>query len=259
MSGFILPSWRITSPFGIRVNPITGSRRQHNGTDFGADSGTPIKAIAPGVVEAKGVNLDKKSGYGHWIRIKQYDGTVGLYAHMVSASPLSAGTRVDHSTVIGNVGSTGASTGPHLHYEVRVNGTPVDPVGYAKARPVPAKPAPTPPTPAPAPNRYVVQRGDTLGSIATKYGIKWQDLYAANKGVIGANPNRIFSGQVLTIPGKSAPAPKPAPAPARKSVNQIAKEVIAGKWGNGPERRRRLRAAGYDATSVQREVNRLLR
>ena len=255
MGGFKLPAWRITSPFGMRINPVTGVRSQHKGTDFGANSGTPINAIAPGVVSAKGVNLDKRTGFGYWVAIKQYDGSKGVYAHMREHSPLSVGTAVDHSTVIGYVGSTGASTGPHLHYQLEINGTPVDPVPYANARPVP-KPGPAP-TPAPSAVTYVIKRGDTLGAIAARYGIKWQDLYAANRGVIGANPNRIFSGQVLTIPGKSAPAP--APAPAGKTVTQVAREVIAGKWGNGADRRRRLSAAGYDPTTVQREVNRLLR
>jgi murein DD-endopeptidase MepM/ murein hydrolase activator NlpD len=262
MSGFILPSWRITSPYGMRINPVTGSRKLHAGTDFGANSGTAIKAIAPGTVEAKGVNLDKRSGYGHWITIRQYDGTVGLYAHMVSASTLRVGSRVEHTTTVGNVGSTGASTGPHLHYEVRSKGVPVDPVAYAKARPVPAKPVAPPAKPGPQPVRHVIKSGDTLGSIAKKYGIKWQDLYSANRNVIGSNPNRIFAGQVLTIPGKavaSRPQPSKPVAPARKTVTEIAKEVIAGKWGVGQDRKRRLSAAGHDQLAVQREVNRLLK
>lgn len=230
MSGFILPTWRITSPFGIRVNPVTGVRRLHSGTDFGQNSGAAIKAVAPGTVESKGVNLNKQSGYGHWVRVRHYDGSRGMYAHLVAASPLGVGQAVDHNTVIGGVGSTGASTGPHLHLEIIVNGTPVDPIPYAKARPVPATPAPAP---RPAGRVHVVARGESLSVIAGKYGTTWQALYAANKGVIGGNPNRIFAGQALTI-SSAAPAPKSAPAPVQR-FHTVARgeslSKIAAKYG----------------------------
>lgn len=137
MSGFIAPPWRITSPFGMRVHPITGARKMHNGDDFDAGEGAPIKAVAPGVVEAKGVSLDRIRGYGHWVAIRNYDGSRALYPHMREASPLTVGTSVSHDTVVGYVGSTGASTGPHLHLEIAVNGTPVPPSAYMAARPVP--------------------------------------------------------------------------------------------------------------------------
>lgn len=226
--GFQIPPWRITSPFGMRVNPITGARRMHNGDDFGQDSGVAILSVAPGVVEAKGVNLDKKVGYGHWVLVRNYDGSAAFYAHMREASPLAVGTRVDHSSVVGRVGSTGASTGPHLHLEIRVNGTPVAPRAYMAARPVQDVPSPSP---APGGRVHVVQRGESLSLIAKKYGVTWQSIYEANRAVVGSNPNRIFAGQALTIPG-GAPAPTPAPAPR---VHTVARgeslSKIAAKYG----------------------------
>ena len=230
MSGFVLPTWRITSPFGIRVNPVTGARRLHAGADFGQDSGVAIKAVAPGAVESKGVNLDKRSGYGHWVRVRNFDGSRAMYAHMVAASPLAVGQGVDHSTTVGNVGSTGASTGPHLHLEIIVNGTPVDPIPYAHARPVPVTP---PPALAPGGRVHVVARGESLSGIAGKYGTTWQALYAANRAVIGGNPNRIFAGQALVV-SAAAPAPAPAPAPVER-VHVVARgeslSKIATKYG----------------------------
>jgi len=229
MSGFILPTWRITSPFGVRVNPVTGARRLHAGADFGQDSGVAIKSVAPGTVESKGVNLDKRSGYGHWVRIRNFDGSRAMYAHMVAASPLAVGQGVDHSTTVGSVGSTGASTGPHLHLEIIVNGTPVDPIPYAKARPVPA----TPPAASASGGRvHVVARGESLSGIAGKYGTTWQALYAANRAVIGGNPNRIFAGQALTVSGRAAAAPAPAPV---QRIHTVARgeslSIIAAKYG----------------------------
>lgn len=203
MSGYRLPKWRVTSPYGVRVHPITGARRMHNGDDLGADSGTPIKAIASGVVEAKGVNLDKWVGYGHWVRVRNYDGARALYAHMSEASPLRIGAKVSVVTTVGRVGSTGAATGPHLHLEISVGGRTVAPRPYAAARPF--RPIVAPPTTGAA--RHVVTRGDTLGGIAKRYGTTWQTLHKLNRATIGSNPNRIFAGQVLVLPCKAKPKP----------------------------------------------------
>lgn len=107
-------------------------------------------------------------------------------------------------------------------------------------------------TPAPAPTgTYTVQKGDTLSGIASKYGTTWQKLAELNSL---ANPNLITPGQVLKVTG-SAPAPTPAPS---QSVTDVAKAVIRGDYGNGQDRVNRLRAAGYDPTAVQNEVNRIL-
>jgi murein DD-endopeptidase MepM/ murein hydrolase activator NlpD len=215
----------------MRVNPVSGVRRNHNGVDFGANSGTAILAIAAGVIEAKGKNLSKTNGFGHWVRVRQYDGSIGFYAHMKAASPLPAGAKVDHSTTVGSVGTTGASTGPHLHYEVIISGKPVDPVTYANARSVGA-------AASAAARVHVVARGESLSAIASRYGTTWQALYALNRDTIGANPNRIFAGQALTVSTaktvKSAKPAKSAPVAAAR-VHVVARgeslSKIAAQYG----------------------------
>ena len=127
LEGFIMPtSGRIGSGFGPRVHPIYGTRRQHQGVDIGASTGNPIWASKDGRVIFAGW----KGGYGNTVVMVHGDGTVTtLYAHM-SVIRASVGDQVDQGEVIGEIGSTGLSTGPHLHFEVRVNGTPRNPVAF---------------------------------------------------------------------------------------------------------------------------------
>ena len=115
----------ITSPFGYRNDPVLGGNRLHAGVDIGASSGTPIKAAGDGVVVIAGWN----GGYGNFTLIDHGGGLATGYGHQSSIG-VRVGQHVSTGEVIGNVGSTGASTGPHLHWEVRVNGTPVDPMGW---------------------------------------------------------------------------------------------------------------------------------
>lgn len=120
-----IPGAPITSNFGPRVHPIYGDTRVHTGIDFAASSGTPIRSAAEGIVVSSG----DQGGYGIATIINHGGGLATLYAHQ-SSTAVGAGQRVAAGEVIGRVGSTGASTGPHLHFEVRVNGDPVDPAGY---------------------------------------------------------------------------------------------------------------------------------
>lgn len=122
---FPVPGARITSPFGPRVHPIFGDSRMHTGIDIGAGAGTPIRAAADGVVVHAGV----RGGYGNTTIIDHGSSLATLYAHQ-SAIYVSDGQRVTRGQVIGAVGCTGYCTGPHLHFEARVNGTPVNPVPY---------------------------------------------------------------------------------------------------------------------------------
>ena len=123
---FIWPvNGSVGSGFGPRIHPISGGSRMHTGVDIGASSGTPIKAADDGVVVMAGPN----GGYGNWTLIDHGGGLATGYGHQSSIG-VSRGQRVSRGEVIGRVGSTGASTGPHLHWEVRVNGNPVDPMRW---------------------------------------------------------------------------------------------------------------------------------
>lgn len=115
----------ITSPYGYRVHPIFGSTIYHSGMDIGVDEGTPVHAADAGVV----VEADWISGYGYAVIIDHGNGLSTLYAHN-SELAVSAGQAVSQGQVIAYAGSTGNSTGPHVHFEVRSNGDPVDPMGY---------------------------------------------------------------------------------------------------------------------------------
>ncbi|MFV9673248.1 MAG: peptidoglycan DD-metalloendopeptidase family protein, partial [Acidimicrobiia bacterium] len=115
----------ISSGFGPRIHPIYGYELMHSGVDMNGAMGQKIVAAAAGTVFFAGV----KGGYGNSIMIDHGGGMVTLYAHQ-SRFAVSNGQKVNAGQVIGYVGSTGVSTGPHLHFEVRINGNPVNPVKY---------------------------------------------------------------------------------------------------------------------------------
>ena len=114
---------RITSGFGMRRHPLLGYNKLHTGIDFGAARGTPIKAAGDGVV----VHAGWRGSYGRAVVIKHTGKYSTLYAHMSKTAKLKKGQHVRQGQVIGYVGTTGRSTGPHLHYEVRKGGRPVNP------------------------------------------------------------------------------------------------------------------------------------
>ncbi len=116
---------RIASGFGYRIHPIYGIAKMHNGLDFTAPQGTPIYATGDGTVTTAGAS----AGTGNHVIINHGYGYETVYMHMVRIKARD-GQRVKRGEVIGWVGSTGASTGPHCHYEVHINGTPVDPVYF---------------------------------------------------------------------------------------------------------------------------------
>ena len=119
---------RFTSGFGTRRDPKTGGRRMHNGADFAGAHGTDIFATADGVVTHAGW----QSGFGRLVKIQHALGIETLYAHNTKIN-VKVGQRVSRGDHIADMGSTGRSTGTHLHYEVRVNGKPVNPMTYIKA------------------------------------------------------------------------------------------------------------------------------
>ena len=115
---------RISSGFGARFHPILGRWRNHDGTDYAAAMGTPVKTIGDGVITFAGW----KGGYGNTIEIRHRNGMRTRYGHMRNfAKGVRAGRVVKQGGVIGFVGSTGLSTGPHLHFEVLVNGSAANP------------------------------------------------------------------------------------------------------------------------------------
>lgn len=127
---------RVSSQFGMRSHPVLRRVRMHHGVDYSAPSGTPVVAAASGTV----VKAGWENGYGKVVRIRHDRGRTTVYGHLSAIEGgVRAGRRVDQNQLIGRVGSTGLSTGPHLHYEVQENGRPVNP---ERAQGAPGKPVP---------------------------------------------------------------------------------------------------------------------
>lgn len=119
---------RVTSGFGMRIHPILGGWRMHRGVDIAAETGTPIVPVAPGTVK----ETREQDGYGRMVVVDHGNGWTSLYAHCDRVDVVE-GQRVDAGTRLGTVGSTGLSTGPHLHLEVHRDGKPVDPASLLEA------------------------------------------------------------------------------------------------------------------------------
>ena len=116
---------KLSSNFGMRKHPISGFNKMHKGIDFAAPKGTPIYAGGNGVVEVAGVN----GGYGKYIRIRHNNEYKTAYAHLNSFKKgIRKGVRVNQGEIIGYVGSTGKSTGPHLHYEIIYQNKQINPL-----------------------------------------------------------------------------------------------------------------------------------
>jgi septal ring factor EnvC (AmiA/AmiB activator) len=121
---------RITDGFGERLDPFSGEGAFHTGVDVGADYGAPVSVTADGMV----LDAGEHSGYGRVVIVDHGFGITTWYAHLSSYAVI-AGTRVKRGEVIGYTGISGRSTGPHVHYEVRVNNAPVNPRHYMKSTP----------------------------------------------------------------------------------------------------------------------------
>jgi murein DD-endopeptidase MepM/ murein hydrolase activator NlpD len=120
-----VPGADVTSRFGYRKDPLLGTEAFHGGIDFRAETGHQIKAPAAGEVVSAGV----KGGYGNMVEIIHKGGMVTRYGHL-SRILVQTGDKVSAGDIIAEVGSTGRSTGPHLHYEIRVDNNPIDPWRY---------------------------------------------------------------------------------------------------------------------------------
>ncbi len=119
---------RVTSGFAMRMHPILQRMRQHNGVDYAAPVGTPVRSVADGVVEFAGT----QNGYGKVIEVRHGKDRSTLYAHLSSIA-VAKGQRIEQGQHLGAVGMTGMTTGPHLHFEFRVNGEHHDPLLIAQA------------------------------------------------------------------------------------------------------------------------------
>ena len=126
-SGFRFPlkSYRITSGYGIRANPVTGNIRMHQGVDLAAPAGTEVYAAGNGIV----TDVGNDSIYGIYVVIKHNNNWVSLYGHLQKAN-VTLKSNVKSGSLVGWVGTTGQSTGPHLHFELRQNGQAQDPGKY---------------------------------------------------------------------------------------------------------------------------------
>ena len=127
-TGYIRPvNGRITSPYGYRVHPVYGDRRFHTGVDYAAGYGVPVVSTKSGTV----ILAKYHASYGNYMIVDHGDGIASLYAHL-SGFAASYGQKVSQGQTIGSIGSTGTSTGPHLHFEIRVNGVHRNPSDYVK-------------------------------------------------------------------------------------------------------------------------------
>lgn len=120
---------RITSNYGTRTDPFTGEQKKHRGIDFAGKIGTELLAVAPGRV----ISAGDRVGYGTTVEIDHGLGFTTLYAHL-SQIMVTRGDWVRPGTIVGLAGSTGRSTGPHLHYEIRYKGVPFDPTKFVKEK-----------------------------------------------------------------------------------------------------------------------------
>jgi murein DD-endopeptidase MepM/ murein hydrolase activator NlpD len=125
-------AYRLTSPFGSRVHPVRRTPDFHTGLDFAAPTGTPVLAVSDGEV----LSVGPGGGYGLLLKLRHANGVESWYAHL-STAEVAVGDRVGVGSAVATVGSTGNSTGPHLHLEVRVDGSPVDPRPWLAEQGVP--------------------------------------------------------------------------------------------------------------------------
>lgn len=124
-----VPKVTLTSGFGLRIHPLSGELRNHDGIDIAAAFGTPVRATADGIVE----KAAWFGGYGLFVSLRNGSAMETRYGHM-SRLLVSPGQNVRAGDIIGLVGSTGRSTGPHLHYEVRLSGRPVNPLPFLSGK-----------------------------------------------------------------------------------------------------------------------------
>lgn len=218
----------------------------HDGLDLVGIDSKEIHSTVKGVVERAGWEnpLNKKQGFGQYVRIKQNGSEDRYYFGHLSSVNVKVGQAVNIGDVIGIEGSTGYSTGSHCHYCVRTNAS-----------------------------KSQIKNVSVISGIPNALGT-YDDGYAAKKKTVSQLAQEVLAGkwgngaerkEKLTAAGYDYKAVQSevnklankTSAPAKKTNTEIAKEVIAGKWGNGAERKKKLTDAGYNYTAVQKIVNQL--
>ncbi|HEY0659735.1 MAG TPA: M23 family metallopeptidase [Lysobacter sp.] len=178
-----IPYARLTSGFGARRHPVLGRMRMHKGVDYAARSGTPIMAAGDARVKSAGW----QGGYGNAVVLDHGRGYTTLYGHMSRIGKIRPGQRIGQGTVIGYVGSTGMSTGPHLHYEFRVNGAHRNPLSITMPPPEPLS--------GTALAQFRAQTGVALARIQKVENIIYADVSPASKKLLAtAKPSRTKKG-----------------------------------------------------------------
>lgn len=210
----------VTSEFGMRLHPVHKVHRLHDGVDYGAPCGTPIRAALSGVVSQTSNDV---SGYGLLTKIRHNDGSQTFYAHQ-SKILVSVGQQVGTGEKIGLVGTTGTSTGCHLHFGAKTpSGEKLNPSIWLSGRKADgAAPmklvADTQPVQA-----HEVAPGETLSGIASDHSLaEWQPIYELNRGQI-SDPDLIIPGQALKIPAVS----QEKPASSEKAAEPAPTAVVS--------------------------------
>ena len=180
----------MTKPFGVFFW-MNGRKIKHQGTDWALPKGTPVLSCFAGrVIRVEKYRLE---GYGRSVYLRSANGKFeALFAHLESTF-VEVGEEVEKGAMLAHSGNTGFSTGPHLHFGLKLYSEYVDPEKYVG----------TVPDQLIKSDEYIVQKGDTLFEIASKFfvgGNLWPLLYKQNKEIIGSDPNLIKPGQVLKIP-----------------------------------------------------------
>jgi len=249
LDGKLGKQYRITSDFGWRTHPIEKTKKHHNGVDlWGAAEPLYIESWYDGVVTFAGTSKQKLAsgavgGLGWFVEIRsKVNGKyyVSRYGHMVPNSlKVKTGQKVEAGTILGKMGTSGASTGKHLHFEIcegKVYRWDLKGKGFINPMPF---------------IKSVIQQEKIIaeGKLATS-----EDAPVAEAPV-----SHEEAGAKLIEAEKEALTPVvPAPVTVASSVKLIAREVLAGKWGSGATRTKKLTAAGHDAKAVQAMVNRIL-
>lgn len=201
-------------------------------------------------------NMKGTNSYGNYVKIEHENGYCTLYAHLEKGISIRNGQAVKKGQVLGYMGNSGNSYGGHLHFEVWENGKRINPTKYLEAD----LPKPVAPSPAPTTRKVgdvVTINGVYVSSTSTNKLTPLKTKGKITKIVAGArNPYLLDNGNIGWVNDACIVS---TTAPKKKSTDEIAREVIQGKWGNGAERKSKLEKAGYNYREVQNRVNELLK